>query len=101
MVGLAHEIQHAFEMDAGKYNATKVFCQKNKIVFADNFTDYLPFCGNAICEDLRAAFDEIIVRKEIEKGEYSAIQTANKVYKNLGGTKMMARINGYTIDQLR
>ncbi len=39
--------------------------------------------------------------REIEKGEYSAVQTANMVYRNLGGTKIRTRINGYIIDQLK
>ena len=99
VVGLAHEIQHAYEMGAGEYNTTTVLCQKEIFILTAVFVNNIPICGNNICLDHGVFFCDNF--KKIEKGEYSAIQTANKVYQNLGGTKMRTRINGYTIDQLR
>ena len=99
LVGLAHEIQHAFEMDAGEYNTTKVQCKKTVFTPDAVVVNNIPICGNNICIDYGMALYDTF--REIEKGEYSAIQTANMIYRNLGGTKMRTRINGYTIDQLR
>jgi len=99
VVGLAHEMQHAFEMDAGEYNNTTVLCKKEAFMFTSVVVNNIPVCGNTICMDYGVVFYDVF--REIEKGEYSAIQVANLVYRNLGGTKMRTRINGYTIDQLR
>ena len=94
VVGLAHEMQHAFDMDRGIYN--------NELVFYTVTTICSPFANGA-------KFNEnfgIYTRPEarwIEKGEYNAVITANLVNKNINGNDARPRImcNGYKIAKLK
>ena len=94
VVGLAHELQHSFDMDNGIYN--------DEIVFYDVST---------ICSVLApgAEFNKNLgiytrtERRHIEKGEYNAVVTANRVNKNLCGenAKPRTKYNGCPISKLR
>ena len=99
VVGLAHEAQHAFEMDKGKYDKTKVMCRS--IAFckfmdsgAKKMSINLPHADNI------ELFYRITTEKEIERGEYSAVQAANKVYSALGGMTPRTTYDGFSIKQL-
>jgi len=43
----------------------------------------------------------VVREKDIEKGEYSAVQAANKLYSALGGTNPRKTYNGFPIRLLK
>ena len=93
VIGLAHEMQHAFDMDKGIYN--------NELVFYTVTTICSPFASGA-------KFNEnlgVYTRQEerwLEKGEYNAVTTANLVNKIISGNEAKARTmyNGYKVSKL-
>ena len=100
VVGLAHEMQHAYEMDKGIYNKSKVQCRRFEI-----------FCNKSDSGVRKMILDlpnggqldlyyKIIKEEEIERGEYSAVKVANKVYFELGGTNPRKTYDGFPIKQL-
>ena len=100
VVGLAHETQHAYEMDKGIYDKRTVTCRLIDIFCSrwdsgvKKMTIDLPFGGQ---------FDfyyKVIKEKNIERGEYSAVQAANKVYSALGGNNPRKTFDGFPIKQL-
>jgi RHS repeat-associated protein len=97
VVGLAHEIQHAYEMDKGIYNKNTVTCRLIDISCniwdsgVKKITFDLPY-GNQF-----DFYYKVIKEKEIEKGEFSAIRTANGVYSALGGKKPRKTYDGLPI----
>ena len=97
VVGLAHETQHAYEMDKGKYDKTKVLCVKWK--FCNPLTSG-PGTRKITIGDVTLSLCESDT-KEIERGEYSAIQAANRVYTALGGKSPRRFTTGYAVSQLK
>ena len=94
VVGLAHEFQHAYDMDQGIYNSEKV--------------DYkVPVLCSML--DPAGKYNEQLgvyikmENRDVEKGEYNAIVTANLVYRNLCGenVKLRTKYDGCPISKLR
>ena len=95
VVGLAHEMQHAYEMDKGIYNSTLAPCKITELSFspkpgASKKTFRIPESNIII-----VYYTTVVRSKPIERGEYSAIQAANRVYSALGGTEPRRTINGF------
>ena len=100
VVGLAHEMQHAFDMDQGIYNAEEVskviisFC--SPIEFNEKDKDLL---------DYHNKYGVYLKRTGVfvEKGEYNAVTMANLVYRNLCGenVKTRTKYNGISLLELK
>ena len=100
VVGLAHETQHAYEMDQGIYDNRKVTCR-----LFDNFCKRWDSGVETMTIDLPLVgkieyYYKVIREKKIERGEYSAVQAANRVYSALGGTNPRKTYDGFPIRQL-
>ena len=95
VVGLAHEMQHSYEMDNGTYDNSTVLLKK--IIYCGEFTlgtktKYIgDYNGNHLRLSVRYEYGEF------EMGELSAIRTANMVHMNLGGQKTRSNIKGFPI----
>ena len=100
VVGLAHETRHAYEMDQGIYDKSEATCRLIDIFCSrwdsgvKTMTIDLPFGGQL---DI---YYKVIREKKIERGEYSAVQAANRVYAALGGTNPRKTYDGFPIEQL-
>ena len=100
VVGLAHETRHAYEMDQGIYDKSEATCRLIDIFCSrwdsgvKTMTIDLPFGGQL---DI---YYKVIREKKIERGEYSAVQAANRVYAALGGTNPRKTYDGFPIKQL-
>ena len=96
VVGLAHETQHAFEMDNGIYDKNKLpvrkttFCNRIE-ADAERWIFNLPYGGRL------EYYYKVTEVGEIEKGEISAIRAANTVYRNLNGLKPRTTYGGFSI----
>ena len=94
VVGLAHELQHSFEMDKGIYN--------DEAVFYDVLTICSVWAPGAKYNEEFNLYTRMETRKA-EKGEYNAVVTANLVNRNLCGENAKARTkyDGCPISKLR
>ena len=101
VVGLAHETRHAYEMDQGKYDNTPIICEKEQISITPEPRAYRKTFKIPTTKEGFVYYSRVVKSKNIERGEYSAILAANRVYMALGGTSPRKTINGFPISQLK
>lgn len=93
-------MQHAVDGDIGKYDNTITTLTKTiGIIGLNKFNDVQPQ-GSYLTSNKKQVggftFRFINANIDVEKGEFKAINTANKVNKILGGKSSRTKINGFS-----